>query len=662
MRLVQDKAALVAAPVTRTGVVADGVTHLLLRASLPEATAPTTTVTFELLNGSGGAADSKWGVLTPMTGGASSNRLDVSADFVSGGKRWAFALYRAPLDHPATGAIASTSFGVRAFSSAKPDEKVTKNIQLLSPPVVLMHGVWSDRSAWKDFEPVLQAAGFRVCADCRPDYGTYDPAPNFDPLEVHSPESRYVSDVVIGGLEAALRSDRSNGIAVTQVDGVGHSMGGVVLRARMAIPATGGRRDPYRLNNYLKGDLHKIITVGSPHKGSTLVNWLIEHQCDLLNLRFVNRPTIADVMATMGKPIKGAIYGFQTASIPLRNIGRTTVPAHAIVGIAPVDSGTETALKALVNLNATSPKDPQGQPWNFDTIGKGEGKHDTIVNDYSQMGGIIFPDALTTIAGIVHADIPQKNDVGETESTDVFNRVMQLLRDPVDQSFTFFQQHDLDPNDPVRGECKQGSLLSPQVLGSPAAQALTSTLTPAPGTIVRPGQTVVASLSAAGASPVEGAMFIAGGQAEVVTGTGPFSHSWTIPANRAGRVDISFGTFGSTNENYGGTTHVIVQHAQSPASVAVTPAAVRLDHSYMRAQLVATATYGDGSRLNVTSSSAGTTYAAQSGGTEIFRVSADGLIEPVATGSDAVIVSNGGKSVTVPVEVSMTPRRRSARR
>jgi hypothetical protein len=659
MRPVQDRTALTTAAVTRTGVVADGVTYLLLRASVPESAPPATTVTFELLNATNSAADGKWGVLMKRDATAPANQVTVPADHVSGGKRWAFALYRAPLDHPTPSAINSTSMSIRAFSSAKPDEKVTSKVRLLSPPVVLVHGVWSDGSAWKPLEPPLENAGFRVCNGCLPDYGTHDAAPNFDPLEIHSPESRYVSDVVIGGINAALKEDRTNGIAATQVDGIGHSMGGVVLRARMAIPSNGGTRDPLRPNNMLKGDLHKIITVGSPHKGSTLVNWLIEHQCDTVQLRALNPPTIGEVLATMGKPIKGAIYGFQTASRPLQNIGRTLVPAHAIVGIAPPESQTEEALKTMVRLNTS--RDPQGNPWDFDTIGKGEGKHDTIVNDYSQLGGIAFPDAITTIQGIVHADVTGKNDIGETESPAVWERVIQLLRDPIDKSFTIFQQHVPDPNDPVLGDCTQ-SRAPKSLAGVPRATALTATITPPSGTVVRPGSTVMVTLSAPGAQAVEGALFIAGDQAEVVSGSGPFTHSWVVPAKKAGRVDVHLWTFGKTAENYGGDTYVLVQSQQAPASLSVTPSEVSLTHRDARVQLIVTGNYPDSSSLRVTSGTAGTTYTTLSGNASVIRVSADGLIEPVATGSDSVRVTNSGVSVVVPVTVSINTRRRAARK
>jgi len=143
-------------------------------------------------------------------------------------------------------------------------------------------------------------------------------------------------------------------------------MGGIILRARVATAMTGNDREYLRTDNYLKGDFHKIITVGSPHWGSTLVNWLIDHACDVLSLTAF-KFTVSDYMARLGKPIKGAIFGFQTHSIPLMNLGRTRCRRTRSSGIAPPDSETERALRVLVNVNAS--RDPQGNKWDFDVVG-----------------------------------------------------------------------------------------------------------------------------------------------------------------------------------------------------------------------------------------------------------------------------------------------------
>jgi hypothetical protein len=504
-----------------------------------------------------------------------------------------------------------------------------------------------------------------VCADCRPDYGTAQPAPEFDPL---SSESKYVYDIVIGAINAARASDRKAGIAVTQVDGVGHSMGGVLLRGRVAY-----QTNPYsRLDNYKKGDFHKIITVGTPHTGSTVVNFFLDHACEQMTFvaggSFTN-PTLGGFFTKLGKPIGPAIVDFQTSSPALIHIGRTPVPGHAIVGIetAPT-SATEDTLNSI--FRAMAARDANGNPFTIDFAGGGEGQHDTIVNLGSQTG--LIGTTMTQFPNVVHADISvAANDVGETASEAIWNRIVELLKAPLDGNFGFFQAMTAPPGDHIRTNCAATSQETTGASESQSAAAgsrsvravpnfVSAKVTSTGGSVVHPGDSIVIGLTTTGTSQVDGALFIAGDRAGSVLGSGPYTLTWIVPSDRMGRLDVTAGTFGK-GVNAGDETYVIVQATSAPLSIAVTPSAVSVGKG-SPLQLYATAAYTGIAETNITSSSAGTTYRTGSGNTAIISVDANGAVTAKAAGTDTVIVTNGSSTATSTITVlNNNGRERAAR-
>lgn len=178
------------------------------------------------------------------------------------------------------------------------------------------------------------------------------------------------------GIKHALKEARDAGIAATQVDAVGHSMGGVLIRAyargvvlprsesgEMCLPANRSsvKNNWYwRDDNFRKGDINRIITIGSTHKGSHM-SGLLQHfayygehsPAGSENRR--NRPISAAEIRRLGsssaarhlgnlywaggdRALKQFQRGAFTDQIPgsdaLLCLGPTTVPAHAIAAYA----------------------------------------------------------------------------------------------------------------------------------------------------------------------------------------------------------------------------------------------------------------------------------------------------------------------------------------
>jgi hypothetical protein len=99
-----------------------------------------------------------------------------------------------------------------------------------------------------------------------------------------------------------------------------------------------------------------------------------------------------------------------------------------------------------------------------------------------------------------------RDGTGETESQLVFDRIVQLLKSSINDSSDFapFQAYTAPAGVAVRvpAPCPAG-------ITTPIETNATVTITPTAGTVVKPGDTVVMSMSISGGNAVEGALFAA---------------------------------------------------------------------------------------------------------------------------------------------------------
>jgi len=214
VNLVDDVNRLATASVRRSGAVTDGATLLLIRVSSNSA------VSFSIKTPSGGSPTAnEWGVLTDRHGSSSGSFITIQPEVTTQGNI-AFAAYKTPLNFPGNSNSRMEKITIEATSSSG---NVNTTLDLLRPPIVLVHGVWSDSGAWQQLDTYLTDRGFTVL---RPDYRA-DSAGSFDPKDVGHPY--LIATVNLATLQAR-ESLRSSGIAVTQVDVVGHSLGGLIAR------------------------------------------------------------------------------------------------------------------------------------------------------------------------------------------------------------------------------------------------------------------------------------------------------------------------------------------------------------------------------------------------------------------------------------------------
>jgi len=643
---------------TVTGATADGVTPVLLR--VPAGSDP---VTFSLTSFEDGG-------LTEVGGTGPDTVTSVTVPTqLSGGTYWAFAIYWAPLDFCSTPTnVNSRTIQIQVSGACGGGGTTNVSFQLWQPPVVLIHGVWDTYKAWTNFVNYLSAQeGANVCIGCNVDYGMSQPAPDFDPLSLNN----YPVMQLENGVTAAVTAYRNEGIADTQVDVIGHSMGGLVARSRVRYPSPLYNR----AENFNQGDFHKLITVGTPHQGTPLANVLIENKCNylvgasILVTAFTENPLagllllrldVEQYAALSRHPIGPAIYGFQPNSAALADIGATPVPTHAIVGVAPALSQTEIVLNSLLNIGEMGAT--------VDGVLGGVSQHDTIVPIPSQRDCLNYclnGLPTTEIEGVVHAKIQLipipgvPPDIGETGSMDVWNEIIRLLREPI-SSGDFASCPPLVPNgSPIQPYVcpllpSQASLesqfLTPQ--GAPSGTSIS--LTPADGTVVQPGASVTVTLSVTGGNAVSGTLFAVGNMLYVTNGPLPASFTYTVDNDAVGAVSIQALTYGAGPTNYYASTSIVVQPSAELNSISVTPQSLNFNFPSQMAGLIVLGNYGDGIQRDITSTNAGTSYSTASGSNLVVSLGTNGAVTAVSNGVDSIIISNSGVTTSVVVNVQIS--------
>ncbi|TAK03474.1 MAG: hypothetical protein EPO39_11985, partial [Candidatus Manganitrophaceae bacterium] len=128
---------------------------------------------------------------------------------------------------------------------------------LKRPPVLLVHGTWGGPETWEKFEPQLNQKNLFTVLSA--DYSK--PQDGYQFSNVGSLAVNY--HIIEIYIERLLDKLIGKGIAATKADIVAHSLGGLVVRKYCAV-----RQDDCRRN------IHKLITLGTPHLGTEVANFL----------------------------------------------------------------------------------------------------------------------------------------------------------------------------------------------------------------------------------------------------------------------------------------------------------------------------------------------------------------------------------------------------
>jgi pimeloyl-ACP methyl ester carboxylesterase len=278
----------------------------------------------------------------------------------------------------------------------------TATLQLQRPTIMIGHGLCSDQTAVAAWGAALQAPGGANVA-----YFSYQSS-NDSGYEVNSPKLQTQIATVIQSL-------RSGGIAATRVDYAGHSMGGVIAKWYAAdfsastimrkygfLPMNwAGQSQCHRADNFGVGDLHRVLTVGSPLLGSP---WGA-----LLSPRGFTKCFVLET--EMGGQGDGdAIYDLGSGSEPTLRLlnSNPSISWCPIVGSAAPNKDASNLAPNWVNALAPFLKYLHLTLIGFDAaahrIGCTAAGSDAIVQNFSQSDGAIgggHPDP-----NVVHTDEP----------------------------------------------------------------------------------------------------------------------------------------------------------------------------------------------------------------------------------------------------------------
>ncbi len=279
------------------GVAADGVATIVLRLKTAN---PGESVTLTVP----GSMEEN-GFLSVL--GSTPNAQSVTV--TSNAQALAFALYRAPLDFAWRADQHSLATRNVDLTVSYGGAQQALTIDVVRPPIMLVHGLWSNHRTWDSFVPLSDGSDLR--------FQTY--RANYAPSEALGITK--VSSVYLEQLWRALDAFRRNhSVASAQVDLVAHSMGGLVARAATLY------QDYDVAYGIGRGPVHKMITLDTPHLGSGFASQLL-----------AEGPDCRQKFEDEGKPVRQNVTDLADGSPLVMKLaaasGKFSIPTHAVVGM-----------------------------------------------------------------------------------------------------------------------------------------------------------------------------------------------------------------------------------------------------------------------------------------------------------------------------------------
>lgn len=233
-----------------------------------------------------------------------------SVTVTSNAQGQAFALYRAPLDFAWRADQHSLATRNVDLTVSYGGAQQVLTINVVRPPIMFVHGLWSNHRTWDAFVPLSDGSDLR--------FQTY--RANYASSEALGITK--VSPVYLEQLWRALDVfRRNNSVASAQVDLVAHSMGGLVARAATLYP------DYDVGSGFGKGPVHKMITLDTPHLGSGFASQLL-----------AEGPGCKQKFEDEGKPVRQNITDLAEGSPLVIKLaaasGKVSIPTHAVIGVA----------------------------------------------------------------------------------------------------------------------------------------------------------------------------------------------------------------------------------------------------------------------------------------------------------------------------------------
>jgi pimeloyl-ACP methyl ester carboxylesterase len=413
------------------GVAADGTTQVVVRFDNKGGNSGDQ-VQFSLFNDQGvpavSNAPTEDGYLTLLDGTNSGNTITVPALMLSNyPDPMAFAIYHAPIDFVRPNNQNDPAAQNRAVTiqvQVQSQNAGTGSVQIVRPPVALIHGLWSDLSTWDFFSPLALPNR------------QYDSRFQAYRIDYKEHNGDHVDTIVSspGGPIDQLLSDLADfkvslNVAAIQFDVVVHSMGGLVTRDMTLDPRF------LAVANFKKGLVHKLITIGTPHNGSPLVNELNQ-----------SSPLCKALFGRAGQKVAGAVQDLSVGSSFLTKVNGSQQPsslkAHAIVGIASISQqATSESGLGLITTFVCKNVLPSGY-----FVLYGGDASDLLVPETSQHFNFFPATTFETVSDTIHSVAPLFFPLGPDELNRVLGVTGSLLLNPLPAS-----DPAIDPNRVING-------------------------------------------------------------------------------------------------------------------------------------------------------------------------------------------------------------------
>lgn len=620
------------------GLAADGATPVLIR--FAESAAGSVEIRVE--DEAGSTVSAHVGVLSDARGQvAAANPITLQLTQVNAS--WlAFAVLTSPVDFVRNAAdeslgqqsprrlVVHATFTPAGGGAA---QNIERNMWLVRPPVCLIHGVWSEGAMWRW---PLYAPGDTRFVVWSQDYQST----NASHFAVNVVKARI-------GVASAVRRLRARHYAVTRADVVGHSMGGILSRLYIASP------NYVRNDNFGLGDVHKLISLDSPHKGSELANLL-----DALNLTAPAGAVsewVADQARSAGFCTDcGAIDDLRIDSVPIINLPAAAVPAHAIAGTGGSDliaNGAVATLPHHIRLFFMA-LDLLGWPPSRIFAELGVPQHDLIVGFESQQGGLTGPRLSFvgqqwgySILGSIHFGVPEFldpfNAVGVPVNAAVGDVAIGLLN--AKTSSTSFAAGGF----PAAPFLRPSPIYHDEIPALRVASGGLAITSPAPGTVVAAGSQISVTVEASGGFVPEAVLIATPGDG-VLSTNGQFTVQVEVPVDASGPMPIRAMARNSADE-FAVAADVVVQvtFTATLTGIHIIPDEATLFSYAPTAALRVMGEYDDNVDRNLTAS--GTSYVSSNGA--IVEVSSNGALSAMGLGTTRVLVTHGSYQAQVAVTV-----------
>jgi len=428
----------------RNGTISDGISKLILiiqsedslefsiNATKPDILTNGTLTTFD--------QSSNIGYLSSTT--------TVSPQNISDGKSVVAAVYTPP-DSFNQDTGNNRTINVNVSNSSNPTNKLLEiSIHLYRPPVILVHGLWRNSdNTWisTNFANSLANNGFYYAFA---DYEEHN-SNTFDPCD------KVFGNYGINSIRNTVRSIIGEyhyfSIAASQVDIVAHSMGGLMARGFIQQP-------DYKVKeNYMKGSVHRLITIGTPHFGGPLSKFLNDRRdywyfFDGINITTdktckVKPKKLRNIYAdnfSVPMPIdKGGIEAMVPKSHAYSRLNQTNVKSYAIAGCYKPyanksHSSQESYYKTIVGSDH----------FDLDKDAFDDYDNDLVVSIISQLGGLPnqirqlnnndIPNHSAIYCNTVHDGFyikDEKDIFSETNSPHIQKDVIKLLSSSANEKF-----------------------------------------------------------------------------------------------------------------------------------------------------------------------------------------------------------------------------------